>query len=164
MHDKQELLSRVRAVFNSWEKLLSGKSEEEITASGSGGWSIKDVIAHLGAWQQISIARLEAALLDTHPAFPTWLAGSDPFLAEDQADEFNARIYQLTRYQPWPTVHRAWQDGYQRFLSLAETIPVEKVFDTERYPWLNGYALSAVLEGSCEHHQEHLEGLPPRPE
>jgi hypothetical protein len=25
-----------------------------------------------------------------------------------------------------------------------------------RYPWLKGYALSVVLQGSCEHHHEHL--------
>jgi hypothetical protein len=94
--DKQELLASLRAVFNSWEKLLAGESEEEITVQRFAAyWSTKDVIAHLRAWQQISIARLEAAILDTEPEFPTWLAGADPFFAEDHTDEFNARIYEI---------------------------------------------------------------------
>jgi hypothetical protein len=162
MTDKQELLSRVRAVFDSWEKRLACKSEEEITARRSpGGWSIKDVVAHLRAWQQISIARLEAAVLNSTPAFPMWLAGSDPFSAEDHADEFNARIYQLTHAQPWPIVHSAWKDGYLRFLDLAEAVTEKEMFDADRYPWLDGCALSDVLEGSCEHHQEHFEDVSP---
>jgi hypothetical protein len=37
------------------------------------------------------------------------------------------------------------------------------MFDTKRYPWLGGYALSAVLEGSLEHHREHLDQALARP-
>ncbi len=160
VNHKQELLSRARAIFDRWEKLLAAKSEEEITARGlAGSWSIKDLIAHLTAWQQISIARLEAAVLDRVPTFPGWLAGSDPFFAEDHADEFNARIYDLTHDQPWPAVHRAWEDSYRRFLDLAEAIPEGPMLDAGRYAWLKGCALSAVLEGSCEHHQEHLDDV-----
>ena len=163
MTDKQEILSRSRAVFDSWQRLLAEICEEEITAQlFPSGWSIKDVIAHLRAWQQISIARLEAAVLDTRLVFPTWLAGSDPFFAEDNTDASNSRIYELTHDQPWSIVHRAWKDGYQQFLDLAEAIPKKEMFDAQRYEWLNGYALSAVIEGSCEHHQEHLEDLAPR--
>jgi hypothetical protein len=86
---------------------------------------------------------------------------SDPFFAEDRADDFNARIYELTHDQPWSIVHRAWKDEYQRFLDFAEAIPEKEIFDAQRYAWLNGYALSAVVEGSCEHHQEHFEDLAP---
>ena len=59
--------------FNRWEHLLAGMSEEQITAPQlPANLSIKDVIAHLRAWQQRSIARLEAALLDREPEFPRW--------------------------------------------------------------------------------------------
>jgi hypothetical protein len=164
VNDRQELRARTRAAFDRWEKLLAGESEEGIMARRlAGSRSIKDLIAHLRAWQQISIARLEAAVLDTTPAFPAWLAGSDPFTAEDHADDFNARIHQLTQSQPWSVVHREWREGYLHLLDLAEAIPEEEMFDAERYPWLDGHALSAVLEGTCEHHREHLADLSPRP-
>jgi hypothetical protein len=81
MTDKQELLSRVRAVFDSWQKLLAGICEEEITAQPfPASWSIKDVIAHLTAWQQISVVRLEAPVLNKRPVFPTVLPGPIPSL------------------------------------------------------------------------------------
>ena len=64
MNDKQRVLTMLREEFKSWEQLLASLSEEQITAPQlPANWSIKDVIAHLRAWQQRSIARLEAALL-----------------------------------------------------------------------------------------------------
>lgn len=33
------------------------------------------------------------------------------------------------------------------------------MLDAHRYRWQRGYALSAVIEGSCGHHQEHIEDL-----
>ena len=160
MNDKPDLLASLRAVFDDWENLLAGKTEEDITAQRfSAGWSIKDVIAHLRAWQQISIARLEAALLNTQPEYPTWLGGADPFYAEDHTGEFNDRIYKIYHDQSWSSVHQTWREGFLHFMELGKAIPEKEMHDTQKYPWLKGYALSAVLQGSSEHHREHLDSL-----
>jgi hypothetical protein len=159
MNDKQQMLTTLREVFNRWETLLAGLSEAQITAPQPGdNLSIKDVIAHLRAWQQVSIARLEAAQRNQEPVFPAWLRGSHPD-SEEETDEFNARIYETYQEQSWSQVHQAWREGFLRFLELGEAIPEELLLDTERYPWLNGYALFAVLRGSYGHHEEHLEPL-----
>ncbi len=160
MKDKRALLSSLMEVFNAWEDLLSNLGEDELSAHRfPAGWSIKDMIAHLYAWQQISNARLEAALQNAEPDLPSWLEGEDPFVAEEHTDEFNPRIHELHRDRPWPDVHRAWKEGYEHFLDLAQSIPQRRMLDAGRYPWLKGYALSAVIEGSSRHHQEHLEDL-----
>jgi len=160
MSDKQHILTTLREEFQRWEELLASLSEAQITAPQlPANWSIKDVIAHLRAWQQVSIARLEAALLNREPEFPTWLAGLDPE-SEDNLETYNDRIYQAYREQPWSSVHRVWSEGFLRFLELAEAIPEKDLLDTGRYPWLEAYPLSAVLQGSYEHHHEdHLEPL-----
>lgn len=163
MDDKQTLLANLRSVFDRWEALLGSQSEEGITTPPpSAEWSIQDVIAHLMAWQQISIARLEAALFDVEPNFPVWLAGADPYYAEEHTGEFNARIYAIYHGQSWASVHQAWRQGFLRFLEIAEAIPETEFHDPHRYPWLKGSALSVVLQGSYEHHQEHLEALSER--
>jgi hypothetical protein len=160
MNDKPALLANLQSVFDRWEALLGSHSEEGITTPPpSADWSIKDVIAHLRAWQQISIARLEAALFDTEPNFPAWLAGAEPFYAEEHTGEFNTRIYAIYHDQPWASVHRDWRQGFLHFLEIAEAIPEAEFLDPDRYPWLNGYALGTVLQGSYEHHQEHLQAL-----
>jgi cysteine-S-conjugate beta-lyase len=160
MANKHELINSLRTIFNSWEEVLAGMSEEEITAQPRPRkWSVSEVITHLRAWQQISVAHLEAALLNTEPNFPAWLDGADPFYAENHVDKFNARIQERQRFQPWPKRHREWREGFLRFLDLAEAVPDSIMFDEKRHSWLRGNALAAVLEGSCEHHQHHLDCL-----
>jgi len=67
---KNHILAALREELDRWEKLLVSLSEEEITSPRFDfDWSIKDVIAHLWAWQQISNARLEGGLYDREPAF-----------------------------------------------------------------------------------------------
>ena len=89
MNDKAQIITALRKEFNRWEDLLAGISEEQITAPHlPSNRSIKDVIAHLRAWQQVSIARLEAALLNREPEFPKWLAGLHPE-SEDNRDKYN---------------------------------------------------------------------------
>jgi hypothetical protein len=163
MSNKRELLADLRAEFHSWENVLADKNEAEITARRhAGDWSISDVIGHLRAWQQVSVARLEAALLNIEPDFPAWLEGADPFFAEDHVEDFNARIYAACRDQSWSSLRRDWREGFLRLIESAEAIPEEAMFDAERYVWLKGYALSAVLQGTCEHNREHLESLSAR--
>jgi hypothetical protein len=111
------------------------------------------------AWQQVSIARLQAANHGREPVYPGWLGEADPFYANEHVDEFNARIHAAHRDAPWSSVHRAWRDGFRRFLELGEAIPEEALSATGRYPWLRGEALAAVLEGSLEHHQEHYRSV-----
>ena len=163
MSRKDELVANLETVFHAWEELLAGKSEAEITARPEPEeWAIRDVIVHLHAWQEISIARLEAALRDTQPHYPAWLGGADPFFAEEHVNDFNARIQETHHGQSWASVHHEWREGFLRFLELAGAIPGATMFDAKRHAWLRGYALSSVLEGSWEHHQEHLAELETR--
>lgn len=111
------------------------------------------------AWQQVSVARLEAARKGEEPVLPEWLAGASPEEAEADVDRFNACIDDTYQDQPWPWVHQQWRDGFVRVLTLAEAIP-EDDFSNKEYPWLKGHSLIDVLQGDYEHHhEEHLQPL-----
>lgn len=158
MTEKAKALADLRDIFNCWKSLTARLREPELTAPVAGGWSVKDVVAHLRGWQQLSVARLEAAQWERAPALPGWLAGGDPE-SEPETDAYNARIHEAARAQSWREVHRAWRESFLRLLALAEATPEDVLLDTTRYPWLNGRALIDVLIGSYEHHREHLEEL-----
>ncbi len=158
MTNKTQLITRLRDEFDRWEALLAGLSEAQITARDlPAGLSIKDVVGHLRAWQQISIARMEAAQANREPVYEGWPAGNP----DDQNHEkINAWIHETYRDQPWPSVHRAWREGFVRFLELSEAIPEQTLMTKGLYPWLGEYALAGVLEGSYDHHhEEHYEPL-----
>ncbi len=160
MNDKSQMVAMLDEEFHRWEAVLAGMSDAQATAPLlPSDWSIKDVLAHLRAWQQVSIARLEAALDNTEPELPIWLAGLPPD-SDEYIEKFNDWIYQAYRERPWANVYQVWREGFLHFLELAQAIPEQDLLEAGRYPWLEGNPLIAVLGGSYNHHHdEHLEPL-----
>jgi len=159
MNDKTQIITMLRGEFNHWEELLHSLSEEQITAPNFiANMSIKDVVAHLTVWQQINVARLEAARHNKEPEYPKWHPEFDPETNEELA-KINAWIYENRHEQPWSDVHQEWKERFLRFLDLAESTPEKDLLEVGKYPWLKEYPLSAVLLGSYEHHEEHREPL-----
>ena len=159
MTDKTQILTTLREEFKQWEEFLADMLEGQITAVYlPSNWSIKDEIAHLWAWQQRSIARMEAALHNREPEFPKWPTAFDPE-EEGEPDQLNAWLHNTYRDKPWAQVHEDWREGFLRFLELGEAIPEQNLLEPGRYAWLDGHPLSYILVASCEHHEEHREWL-----
>lgn len=160
MNDKGQLIANLRQVFNRLDDLLSGMREEQVTAPMvPSAWSIKDEIAHLWAWQQRSVARIQAALHNTEPQYP----GLPESLNQDpdaDVDPINAWIYETNKDKPWSSVYADWRAQFLHLLELAEQVPEKDLLEPNRYgTWMDGYALSDTLEGTYEHHDEHLDQL-----
>jgi hypothetical protein len=156
---KEHILAALREQFESWEELLASLREEQITAPKFGlEWSLKDVMAHLWAWQQISIARMEAGMLDREPEYTQWImsVGED---WEENADQVNAVIFENNHEKPWPEVYQKWRNGFLQFLELGNNISERDLLNGDKYPWLKGYPLAFILVASYDHHQEHFEKL-----
>jgi hypothetical protein len=159
MNMKDHILSALKEQFENWNQLLGSMSEEKITVSRFDlDWSIKDIIAHLWGWQQISSARMEGGLHDQEPKFPGWVAELQADW-EVNADHTNAMIYKANHLLPWSKVYLNWREGFLRFLELGERMSEKDLLDGNRYAWLNGYSLAQILLASYDHHQEHLEKL-----
>lgn len=161
MTDKQTVLTALQDEFDGWETVLASLTEAQITAPLlDDHWSVKDVIVHLWAWQQRSNARLSAALHNTSPRYPAWPEQFDPE-TEGQPDDLNAWLYAASRDTPWSTVYQDWRSGFLHLLDQGWALPESDILDKNMYPWLEGYALIDVLQGSYEHHQEHAAFLAP---
>jgi hypothetical protein len=159
MNMKGHILAALREQFDHWRELLTRLNEEQITAPHFDfDWSIKDVMAHLWAWQQISIARMEGGLRDREPEFPKWIV--EPIQNwEEDADRVNALTYETNHEKSWSEIYQNWKDGFLRFLELGERMSERDLLDGDKYLWLNGYSLAFILVASYDHHQEHLEKL-----
>jgi len=157
--NKEQLLGMLHDVFNRWEEQLAGTPEAQLTdPSLPGNWSVKDVMAHLWAWQQRTLARTEAALHDAEPQYPKWpdTLPPDP---DDDVDQANDWIYKTNRDKPWPAVYSDWRGQFLRILDLSEQLSQNDLFDPARYTWMGGYPLAASYFGSYDHHKEHIEKL-----
>src|SRR5690349_23848834 len=159
MNMKDHILAAMREQFDSWEKLLASLDEKQLTTPHfDDDWSIKDVMNHLWGWQQITIARIQAAAQDGKLEFPNWINELGT-VWEESAEQTNTQIYKNFHAQPWSETYQNWQRGYLHLLETSETIPEKNLLDGDWYPWLNGHSPSAYLISSYDHHQEHLEKL-----
>lgn len=158
--DKPELIAIFTAEFAAWESLLAGLSTAQITNPAlPDGLSIKDTMAHLAAWQQRTIARLEAALHNHEPHFPQWPVALADEEASAVVDQANAWILATNRERPWAEIHREWREGFQRFLELVRAIPAADLRPEGKLAWMADYQPSDVLAGAYDHHHSEHRGL-----
>ena len=144
---KAHILAAMEEQIGRWQELLAGLSEEQIhTPLEPSHWTLKDVMIHLWAWQQRTIARMEAARAGREPEFPQWNPEADP--EAEEVDDTNTWIYETYRSQPWPAVHQQWETGYRQLLELSEGVSEKDLLDGGRYPWMEGYSLADVLLGT----------------
>lgn len=153
----QAVLWRMRAEL---ERLTAEAGPGRMDLPGAmGEWTLKDAIAHLTAWRWWSVARMEAAVQGGGEApVPPW---GDDLSEEDEAgvDQINQQFFERDRAKPVAQVLRESRETLDRLEATLLALSDEQIFEVDRYPWLEGYALADVVLGSAGHlFQEH--GLP----
>ena len=102
-----ELLARVRETYDDYSAAIAAIPEDTLTAPGTlGAWSVRDVIAHVGADQQWMAGQLEALLAAEPPTAQACYGTDDPLPAGIDLSTQDAR--------------NAWQRERLRGLSLDE--------------------------------------------
>jgi hypothetical protein len=135
-----EILAHVTSARVALTSAIFGLSEEELTRPGPvGKWSVKDVMAHIGHWEEVCLEELHVHLRGER-------SGKDYRDAVALNDEWEAGLQALTLPESitlFETAH------YQLFALLAALRPDQ---------W-NGY-VRAWVQGSTWHHfEEHAEQI-----
>jgi hypothetical protein len=146
---KKQLLAEMQSEQAAWLALLDEIGEENMTQPEvAGGWSIKDIVAHLTGWRRRTVLRFRAALDPTVDMTPYWPAELD----ED--DEINAWIYKANRDRPLADVLNDSREVFQQLLAAVDALSDEQLNDPQLFPWLEGERLTgAFLFGHF--HEEH---------
>jgi uncharacterized damage-inducible protein DinB len=111
---KQDFLQRVRAGRADLNQAISGLTEEQLTQEiVTGEWTVKDVLAHLAAWQgEAQRAAERLAHGEAHP-----------YLVEEDIDEWNARRVEERRRLPLVDVMQEFNDAQDALLESLERCP-----------------------------------------
>lgn len=156
--DKSEWLALLRDQIRQWNEVIGGLSADQITRVPTGDYSLRQAVGHLWAWEQLTIAKLEAALEDHEIRFSLWPEPFEPGTGEAE-DAVNAHIQAMTRDMPWDRLYADWQATLQRVAELAEKVPEEKLMTRGHYAWMRGYPLAGAIQTTVDHHGEHLADL-----
>ena len=147
---KAQLLTELNNENASWLALLDDIGEANMTQPEvAGGWSIKDIVAHLTEWRRRTVRRFQAALNHESDVTPT------PWPSELQEDdEINAWIYESNRDRPLADVLRISDEVFQQLVEAIDAFSEDELQDPQRFEWLEGEPLSGKLVFS-HFHEEH---------
>jgi hypothetical protein len=146
---KTQLLAELNNENAYWLALLDDIGEANMTQPEvAGGWSIKDIVAHLTGWRRRTVRRVQAALNHEPDFTPPW----PPELQED--DEINAWIYESNRDRPLADVLSDSREVFQQLVDVIDAFPDDEHQDSQRIKWLEGEPLSGKLFFS-HFHEEH---------
>ena len=149
---KTELIRLVNQEREALETILSRASPSQMTQTGvENNWSIKDILAHIAAWERLMCRWLEAAMHGLTPDRPQ---------TDSDIDRINARLYRANRDQPLAEVMAGFRAAYRRALEVIQSVPEEMLFDPHYFEWRGGSPLWHMVGGNTFwHYRDHRQTI-----
>jgi hypothetical protein len=119
---KEELLKRIHASRGVLERQVSALSPEELDEVRDGGWSIKDHLTHLAAWE-LGVAEL----LRGRSRFAAM--GLEELAAREPGeDELNAVLFQRNAGMTVTEAMAFFVDAHQQMLAALDALKTEDLY------------------------------------
>lgn len=144
---KTQLLADIKSEHQRLENYLELLLEAEMLKTGVvGDWSVKDLLAHLTAWEQLFLSWYRAGLTNAS------VRPSPVGMGRTAIDEINQSVYADNRDKPLAQVLEEFRASYQQTLAEVESIPEEDIFAQQRFAWTGKHKLADYVTGNTSHH------------
>jgi uncharacterized damage-inducible protein DinB len=150
---KEDLMRRVHDAWAALERTIAALDDHRLTRPGTdGGWSIKDHLDHLAAWERILLARLRGEPEREHEA-----AGMDPatYDAAD-LDEVNRAIHQQHHQRTLAQALDDFRATHLRLTSRLDGLHWKDLSDQDRTGAPELPLLATTIGNTYGHYAEHL--------
>ncbi|HUS16885.1 MAG TPA: ClbS/DfsB family four-helix bundle protein [Chloroflexia bacterium] len=153
---KRALVELIQQEHAAWSALIAEVDHERMIASDvANGWTFKDIAAHLVAWRQRAVVRLQAAARGEEPPPAPWAHVPG---AADDFEPVNQWILQTNRDRPLSEVLRECDESLNDLETAVSALSELDLLDGQRFPWMQGTSLAETVMGnSCEHYFEEHE-------
>lgn len=146
---KKELLREIMLEREALDDTLALLPKRQMTQAGvtRGGWSVKDILAHLVEWQQMNLDWYEAGLRGEKPAIPA------PGMTMRELPRLNELIYRKHHRRSLQKVWHDYKQNHKRIVALIESLTDEDLVTLGRYSWTGpSWTLSDYLRASTAAH------------
>jgi hypothetical protein len=146
---KRALLSEIQRERGALDDTLALLTPREMTRAGvtHGGWSVKDILAHLVEWQRMNLEWYAAGLRGERPAIPA------PGYTLRELPRLNAMIYRKHHRRSLQAVLRDYRSYHTRVIALIGALPNDDLITLGRYSWTGpSWTLSDYLRASTAAH------------
>ena len=160
---KHELLERMREGREVWDGLIAQVPESAITEPAlPGGWSVKDLMAHVAAYENWTAAQIRAASEGREPTNLELYGMED--VSEDpegwDLDRLNATIYDRYVATPIIDVRRLAERAFAELVAAVQAVSDQDIAAPDAQAWTGGETLLQLVPGqSYAHYEHHLDDL-----
>ncbi len=144
---KNELLHTLSATRADLLDALNGLTPDQIIQPGVAGvWSVKDILAHLVAWEAEVVTALNQVQSRHTPSI----------IAIEDIDEWNEEQYHTNRARSLEAILSDFAGVHKMLCRMIEDFDERALTDNRRYPWMEGEPLWFLIEDTVIlHEQEH---------
>lgn len=128
---KSELLKTIHRERTALDDTLTLLSTRQMTQAGvtRGGWSVKDILAHLAEWQEMNIRWYEAGLRGGKPELPA------PGFTWREIPRLNQLIYRMHRRRSLRAILHDYHLNHDRIVALVKSLSNSDLTTLGRYSW-----------------------------
>ncbi len=124
--DRQQLLRRLGRAWAELEESYAGLSEAQMMEPGvQGGWSVRDIIAHVTTWEEEALTHLPHILEGARPPLYSTTYGG--------IDAFNARMTEQNRDRTFADVISQRDEVHGRLIAYVSSVPEEEFMRDTRF-------------------------------
>lgn len=152
---KEKLLEEIRQEREQFEEKMVKLSKDQMIDPGlEGGWSVKDILAHISVWEFRMIEWLDQALKGEVPEL---LA---PGRSWDDLDEMNKQSYTENQSKSLSLILSQFQASFLKAIQAVEDTPETALIDPNRFKWRDGRPLWKIVATIMYwHYKEHGEQI-----
>jgi len=146
---REALLAEIDRGRAALDRVLGDLTPRQMTMAGvtRGGWSVKDVLAHLVEWQQMNLDWYAAGTRGERPAMPA------PGYTLRELPRLNAMIYRKHHRRSLQAVLRDYRVFHDRVVALVRALPDADLITLGRYSWTGpSWTLSDYLRAATAAH------------
>jgi len=149
---KAELIDSVKNGRAALLTAIAGLPDDALLRPFAIGiWSVKDLLAHLTAWESELITALAGL----------GRPGSVPHLIEiEDFDEFNEDQYRVNVRRPLDIIQEDFANVHRQLILSIERLDEKLLNDRNRFAWMEGEPIWTLIEDTATlHEQEHAQDV-----
>jgi len=129
------------------ENNLSNLSNPEMLLPGvTGARSVKEIMAHLTAWEQLFIEWYFAGKQGKSPETPA--VG----MSKKMIDAINQQIFENNESKTLDEIVETFHSSFRQIIAIIESIPQEEMFSHNTYSWTGKWTLADYIAGNTRNH------------
>lgn len=126
MDRRNDLLKRLEKAWTAFKESYAGLPDSQLAEPGvTGGWSVRDIIAHVTTWEEEALKHLPVILQgETPPRYSVTHGG---------INAFNAKMTEQKKALPLFEVLRQQDDRHRQLIRLIESAPEDQLSGSARF-------------------------------